>query len=202
MGKAVFTFAGGAALLALLGEGLAAGLLWSQGRLNADSIREIRVILSDPAELTEPDVEDVVDARAIRILHLEEREQEQEMLRQLVADSRSAVLTAQDDLKNAREEFRTRREEIQKKESTAAVEKARAVLLKAQPQTAVEQLMELDLADNVLLMREMPDKDIARLLEIFAEGDKEQVERGQQIFQAITRGTSSDADAIPDPEAL
>lgn len=53
MAKIAFTTLSTIALLTLLAEGLAGGLLWSQGRLNSDAIREIRVILQDPGVLAE-----------------------------------------------------------------------------------------------------------------------------------------------------
>ena len=40
----------------------------------------------------------------------------------------------------------------------------------------------------------MPEKDFAKLLAAFAAGDQDQIERGQQIFQAITRGKTAEAD--------
>lgn len=212
MGKALFTFLGGAAILAILGEGLAAGLLWSQGRLNADSVREIRLILSDPSELVEDDassdetppvsIDDVIKARAVRILHLEEREAEQQILATLVADSRFAILTEQDNLRAKQDQFQNEQEAIRERETSEAIEQSRAVLMKATSATAVEQLMELELDENVILIKGMPEKNIAALLEVFAGGDKDQIERGQQIFQAITRGTSADPGSVRVPEAL
>ena len=115
MAKLAFTAISSVAVLALLAEGLAGGLLWSQGRLNPDAIREIRVILSDPAALTEEQelaketpvvsVEDVARTRAIAILHLEERENESAIFSGLLADQRRRVLAEQDNLIANRERF-------------------------------------------------------------------------------------------------
>ncbi|MDA0284365.1 MAG: hypothetical protein O3B86_13525, partial [Planctomycetota bacterium] len=115
MGKLVLTALSTVAVLTLLAEGLAGGLLWSQGRLNPDAIREIRVILSDveqvsgsaggKTEAPPASIEDVIQTRAIRILHLNDREREQEVLRGLVADSRVTVVTEQKALVAKREQF-------------------------------------------------------------------------------------------------
>lgn len=197
------------AALTLLAEGLGAALLWSQGRLNPDTIREIRMILRDPVTTTdaaESDaeapvlaIEDIVKARSIRILNLEEREREQELLKAIVSDSREAVLAEQAKLKASREMFMAEQKLQADKGSTAAIEKARNVLLKAQADAAMGQLMNLTLEENVIIVQEMPEKKIADLLAAFAAGDKDQVLRGEELFQAITRGRVESADSEVKP---
>ena len=53
MAKQALTAFSVVAILTLLAEGLAGGLLWSQGRLNSEAIREIREILKYPEALAE-----------------------------------------------------------------------------------------------------------------------------------------------------
>lgn len=202
MAKLAFTALSAVAVLTLLAEGLAGGLLWSQGRLNPDAIREIRVILSDPTALTEEQelaketpvvsVEDVARARAKAILHLEERENETAIFNGLLADQRKRVVTEQDNLIANRERFDKEQKDRLAKKAAAGIQKSIAVLLASDTDMAVTQLLELTLEENILLMEEMPEKTIAKLLAAFAEGDRDQIERGQQIFQAITRGETEE----------
>ncbi|MDA0808718.1 MAG: hypothetical protein O3B68_12045 [Planctomycetota bacterium] len=202
MAKLAFTAISSVAVLALLAEGLAGGLLWSQGRLNPDAIREIRVILADPAALTEEQelaketpvvsVEDVARTRAIAILHLEERENESAIFNGLLADQRQRVLAEQDNLIANRERFDKEKKERQAKKAADGIQKSIAVLLASDTELAIAQLSKLTLEENILLMEEMPEKTIAKLLSAFAEGDRDQIERGQQIFQAITRGETEE----------
>lgn len=207
MGRTILIALSGLAILALLGEGLAAALLWSQGRLNADAVREIRAILRDTSSLEdENDVGDkvpavstevVIAARAMRVLQIEEREREQELLTALIADSRFNVIAEQTSLKAAKDEFALQQEELQKKRESEALEQARAVLLKAETEMAVKQLMELSLDESLVIMQGMPEKNIAELLGAFDDGDKEAQARGMEIFQAISRGmqtAAADAD--------
>lgn len=203
MAKLAFTAFSAVAVLTLLAEGLAGGLLWSQGRLNPDAIREIRVILSDPAALTEEQelaketpvvsVGDVARARAIAILHLEERENETAIFNGLLADRRKGIVTAQDNLIANRERFDKEQKDRLARKAEAGIQKSIAVLLASDTDMAVTQLFELTLEENILLLEEMPEKMIAKFLAAFAEGDRDQIERGQQIFQAITRGETEDA---------
>lgn len=187
-----------AALLTLVAQVLAAGVLWSQGRLNADAIREIRLILNEPAGKPSPEslvekkpavsVDDVTTERAIRILHLEERQNEQEILRALVADSRAGVLKEQATLREERKLFDQKQTEKLKQQQNEALEKTRSVLLKTEAALAMAQLMNLSVEENVALLEGMSEKKIAELLQAFSAGDKSQQERGRLIFQALSRG--------------
>ena len=210
MGKAMFVAATAVSVLLVLGEALAAALLWSQGKLNEDSVREIRAILQEDWATNEAEskdgsspsvaVEDVVATRAIRILHLEEREREQELLKALVADSRSSILKEQESVQATRAQFEQEREAAAAKAASESITQSRAILLKTDAATAMAQLMKLDLDESVELIAGMPEKKIAELLQTFAAGDKEQIARGQEVFQAITRGTPK-AD-LPDAQSL
>lgn len=202
MVRMAFTALSAVAVLTLLAEGLAAGLLWSQGRLNPDAIREIRVILSDRNALaedqdTEEDVpvvaiEDIIKSRAVRIHHLKEREAEQKILSGLMADARGKIVAEQESLLKSRERFEKEQKQRQARKSSAGIEQARAILAASDTELAVAQLTDLTLAETILLMEGMPEKTIARILAAFAVGDRVQVERGQQVFQAITRGDSTE----------
>lgn len=198
MVRMAFTALSTVAILTLLAEGLAGGLLWSQGRLNSDAIREIRVILSERDSLTQEQetddnvpvvaIEDIIKSRAVRIHHLEERETEQKILSGLMADARGKIAAEQESLLKTREQFEKEQKERQARKSSAGIEQARAILAASETELAVAQLTDLTLAETIILMEGMPEKTIAKLLAAFAAGDRIQVERGQQVFQAITRG--------------
>lgn len=198
MVRMAFSALSAVAILTLLAEGLAGGLLWSQGRLNPDAIREIRVILSDRNALAEEQtlenetpvvaIEDVIKSRAVRIHHLEERETEQKILSGLMADARGRIATEQESLLKSREQFEQEQKERIARKTSAGIEQARAILVASDTDLAVAQLTELSLDEAIILIEGMPEKTIAKLLAAFAAGDRAQVERGQQVFQAITRG--------------
>ena len=202
MGRLFLTALSAVAVLTILAEGLAGGLLWSQGRLNPDAIREIRVILSDPDALTEEQeraketplvsANEVIESRAIRILHLEQREAELATLRNLTADFRTKINAEQEALLTRTELFEKQQKLRQEKVKAAGIELSTTVLLASDVDLAVSQLTELTLEETIILMKGMPEKHIAKLLAAFAAGDKLQMERGQQVFQAITRGSTAE----------
>lgn len=205
MAKVLLATASVLAIITVLAEGLAAGLLWSQGRLTADTVREIRTILRAPDELvTEEDdrndapriaLDDVIAARSRRIIDIEGREQEQAVLQALVDDARDSLLKEREVLRTERDTY----EQAQKTQADAAqaqsVLQSRNVLLKLDPETAVQQLMQLSPEQNVVILEGMPEKNIAEMLEAFAAVGQEEAKRGQEIFQAITRGATPDAAA-------
>ena len=202
MGRLLLTAVSAVAVLTILAEGLAGGLLWSQGRLSSEAIREIRVILSDPDALIEEQeraqetplvsAEDVIESRAIRILHIEEREAEQATLHNLTADFRTKINAEQEALLTRTELFDNQLKTRQEKVKAAGIELSTTVLLASDVDLAVSQLTELTLEETIILMKGMPEKHIAKLLAAFAAGDKLQMERGQQVFQAITRGSTAE----------
>ena len=204
MAKQALTAFSVVAILTLLAEGLAGGLLWSQGRLNKDAIREIREILKYPEALAEErefaketpvvSVEDVSLTRAKAILHLEERENELAIFKGLIADDRKRISTEQDTLLATRERFDKEQDDRLAKKATDGIKKSLAIQRASNPEMAIVQLSELTLEENILLLEEMPEKEFAKLLAAFAAGDQDQIERGQQIFQAITRGKTAEAD--------
>ena len=70
--------------------------------------------------------------------------------------------------------------------TSTATEQARNILLAMSGTDAVAHLMELDLEENVVLLKGMPEKKIASILGAFSQGDIEQFKRGQDIFKAIS----------------
>lgn len=191
------------AIITVLAEALAAGLLWSQGRLTPDTVREIRTILRDPDELVTEEqgesdtprvsLDDVIAARSQRIIDIEGREQEQAVLQALVDDARDTLLLDGETLNADRKKFEEEQQAAADQAQAQSVLQTRNVLLKLDPETAVAQLMELPVDQNVLLLRGMPEKEIAELLQAFSAAGQAEARRGQEIFQAITKS------AVPEP---
>jgi len=127
-------------------------------------------------------------------LHLEERENELAIFKGLIADDRKRVSTEQDTLLAARERFDKEQNDRIAKKAADGIKKSLAVLQASDPEKAVGQLSELTLKENILLLEAMPEKDFAKMLAALAAGDQDQIERGQQIFQAIPRGKTAEAD--------
>lgn len=182
----------------LITEGLAAGLLWWRGQLTVDTVRDIRMLLSgqnteiesesEEATRLQPALSDVVRERTLRILELDTRAGELALLNETVTARSQELLQRRIEIEKERREFEERLRQLQTEVASQAVEQGRAILMAARPDDAVNNLMPLELQENVILLRGMPEKSIAEILEEFANGTEDQRKRGQQIFEAITRG--------------
>lgn len=214
MASKLLALLSGAAVIALFAEGLVVGVLFAKGRLTPETVQEIRDILRDPsvvvAEKDKADdkphvptatLDDVVKARALRILQIEQREREQQLLKGLVADSRTVVLKDREAATKLKKDYEDQKQVAADRDKSAAVEQARNVLLKTDTPTMLEHLMKLPLDDSLTLVKGMPEKKIAELLQAFSTGDPKAVKRGQEIFQAIAQGQNSGAQTPADASA-
>lgn len=183
----------------LISEALGLVVLWSRGQLTAETIKDIRDVLtgqdqdqfsdSEESEKLELSNEVVARERAFGILSLTSRETELNILEAMVNTRAETLIQEQKVFEAKKKAFEEQLQSTKQEITSAAAEQARGVLLKLSEADAVDSLMQLTLDENVVLIKEMPAKDIARILgEFFAGANDEQIERGHQIFQAISAG--------------
>lgn len=185
----------------VMAELLAATLLWTRGSINRNTMKEIRIALSPPAQrsaavaetaaesATSPtnSAQEIRDQRVTRVLALDARENELQLLKRLTTDLANQLISERQAFDQLKEAFRKELREQEAKATSEATEQSRAILLASPPEEAVQRLMGLSLAEDVDLMRGLPEKSISRLLQAFQREDKG-AERGQQIFEALYRG--------------
>jgi hypothetical protein len=190
----------------LLVECTALSWLWVRGSLTAQHLQEIRLILTEEgktegelqtveAKLHAPSEQDIQNRRLLRVLDLESREKELDLMKAMTLNTENRLISDRTSFDNMREAFRNELGEMDTRSQSAAVEQARSVLLallKSAPESAIERLMTLSLEEAVDLVRGMPEKSIAQLLREFdastANDAAAQKERGQRIFEALNRG--------------
>ncbi len=205
-----FSVLAGLAVIVMFAEGLVVATLMAQGRLNNDVVNEIREILRNPQEAKElaaaakPEVaakptvtlDEVLRERSLRVLQIGEREREYQRLQGLVTDSRGAVLKDLDLLTKEKEQFALSEKQRLEREQSESIERMRSILAKSDIQTVADQLLKLPIDENMLLLKGMPEKRVAELLQMMATGDPKQAKRGQEIIQAILNQKSNSS---PDP---
>lgn len=214
MGSKIFALLSTIALATLFAEGLVVGVLFAKGRLTPETVQEIRDILRDPSTLAVTTdktqeksttaavtADDVVKARALRILQIEQREREQQLLKGYVVDARSIVAKDREVATKLRKDYEDERRTVAEREKSAAVEQARNVLLKTDTPIMLEHLMKMPLDDSITLVKGMPEKKIAELLQAFSSGDQKAAKRGQEIFQSIAQGQANGPQAAADAAA-
>lgn len=192
-------FLGGAmSLVVVLGQLALVAMLWRQGSLSARTIAEIRLALAgQPAlEVVVADVaegppaisaDEVRDARVLRVLNLEIREKELDVVKEAVAAAMNQLIQDREALDQLKKKFTNELLAQSKQRQSEATDQTRAVLLASPPEVAASRLMELSLEESVVLMRGMPEKQIAKILQQFV-GTPDKEKRGREIFESLAQG--------------
>jgi len=188
-------------------------LLWRHGMISPHHLQEIKLVLTNRSAVDQPEAEieqkpqfpsaqEVAQARAVKVLNFDKRENELTTLKGMADAKRKDVELLQKQIRTLRKTFEDELARIEANISSTATEKARGVLLALPPKDAVQQLMQLSLDQDVVLMTGMPEKTIAKILKEFqttmpappdAKGERKDTppERGRMIFEALSRGEPS-----------
>ena len=182
---------------------LSLAFVWSQGILTRDSAEDIiSVLKGEPIAVDEetlkeqdeiPSYDDIVDARTARILSISSRETELAIFQQAIEDQVSSIKSDRGKLEQFRETFQKELSAEQDKIVSESIEQARGILLKMDPESAVEKLNILDVSDAVVILKGMPEKDAARILDQFRQriAGKDpimRVKKAEEIYKAIYQG--------------
>lgn len=188
-------------------------LLWRHGMISEHHLQEIKLVLTNRAASDEPEAEivqkpqypsaqEVAQARAVKILNFDKRESELTTLKGMADAKQRDLETLQKQIRSLRKAFEDELARIEATITSTGTEQARGVLLALPPKDAVLQLMQLSLEQDVVLMKGMPEKTIAKILKEFqttltslpdANGERKDTpsERGRMIFEALSRGEPS-----------
>jgi len=182
----------------VLVESAAMVVFWRQGWLSPHYWREVRMVfenrqIEDSAPMPEAEEkarvsqDDVLKARTLKVLDLEKREGDLEVLRQNVLARAEQLAQEETALKTRQEAFRTEMENLGKQASGAAIEQARQVLLALPPPEAALKLTQVAEDEAIRLLKGLPEKSIAKILKEFT-GSPEQIERSKRLFEALVKG--------------
>jgi hypothetical protein len=186
-------------------------ILWQRGMISAHHLREIQLVLMNRSsdegpddekdEVSEfPSAQQLARVRAVKTLNFDKRESELVTLKGMADNKRDDLETQQKQLRAQRKAFEDELAQIEANLTSASTEQARGVLLALPPRDAVRQLMQLSLTEDVVLLKGMPEKNVAKILKEFsatlpttavdASGERKETpaERGRKIFEALSRG--------------
>ena len=175
----------------------AAGYAYATGLVDADTVRRMQAALSEPEEALPDDIlvpeelaqvakEEVIETRAMRILDLTARERELNLLKGLLESKSASLVETKQELERAQSSFKETLDAAEAELLSDAAEQARGILKALPPAEAVAKLMTLETDEAVRLMKGLPEKTHAKILQEFKT--VEQTARGNEIFQAIVRG--------------
>lgn len=179
--------------------------LWSQGTLNREASQEILAVLKGiprPSDYRQEQAQpaenmvsyaEIAKMRTEKILNLSVRENELAILKQSLDDQLNSVLNERRQLAQLKKSFQTELAQEREKIITEAVAQARGILLKMETESAVEKLLALEPVEAVNLIKGLPEKDAARILDQFRQriAGKDpniRLEKAEEIYKAIYRG--------------
>ncbi|EDL56802.1 hypothetical protein [Gimesia maris] len=181
----------------IISEILGLSYLWVRGHLNADSVKDIRMIVTgqslDDVELVEeetslPSRDEVAETRAMRILELAAREDEIELLKSSITESSDFLKKERLVFEEAKKKFEEELEILKEKSQNVATKKTQSVLVALPSGDAVQYLMQLSIEENIELLKGMEGKFIAKLLkEFLVAPDPLVIKRGKEIFKEISQ---------------
>lgn len=183
----------------VLTEILGVAYLWFNGQLTPAALQEIRVALGgEPVESADDEAEkkaakqshdDILRTRIERGWDLQRRLQEARILIGMTAEKATETKEDRDRLKQSQAAYKKTLAMQQELLASESTKRAQGILLKMDPADAVSNLMSLPLEENVILLKSMPAKSLATILQEFLRGnDPKKVEREEKIFQAISEG--------------
>lgn len=196
----------------IVSEVAGTAILWSRGFLTARHLREVRevfepqekeaIALDAEAQPALPSAQDVLRDRSMRVLALNSLETDVGLLKAMLDTERTSLSAQNAAFQQQRAAFKAQLQQLADETAVTAREQARGVLLALPPSEAVDRLMQLTVAEDVLLLREMPEGKIALLLKQFMstpEGDgaansinskslADRRQRAQEIFKSINNG--------------
>jgi hypothetical protein len=202
------TLVGVLSCTALMAELVGLGYLWSQGSLTNTNLYEVRLILTgetrdedagktDESKAIGASQQELQAARVMRVLDLESRGKELELLKTMTENRANQLILDQKSFDEMKDNFRTELAGLKERTQGEAVDQARAVLLASPTEAAVQRLMDLPVEEAIGIVRGMPEKSIAKILQGFDVPGKteaaggapdERRVRGQKIFEALSRG--------------
>jgi flagellar motility protein MotE (MotC chaperone) len=196
--RSLFVICGIFCTTVLLAEVVGLGCLWFLGMLTPDTVRDVRLALqgqlesalpeqAETPQVDAPSHDEIRQQRLTRVLELDARESELTILKRMTSDTANQLISDRQQFDQLKTNFRTELERLEEKSRSEASEQIRTILLATPPEDAVLRLNGLPTIDAVDLLRGLPEKSIARILQAFQQ-DAKTAAKGQELFEALYRG--------------
>lgn len=197
--RTVMALVGLVSFATLLAEGVAVGVLAVRGQLSSEAVSTIGAVLSGrtpQAAAAEapapppvmPSAEEIEAARTLKTLELNARADELRLLKDMLTAEAEQLKRDRTAYEQARAEFEKRLAELGARNVDEATERTRAVVKAMPPEEAVAYLLPLPELDVVRVLKGLPERTTAKILQQFAAGTDEERQRGHAVFTAISDG--------------
>jgi len=176
----------------ILAEAMALGYLAYDGRLSGEKVSTILSgqPLADEAtaakpEAPQPTAEEIENRRTLQTLELNARADNLQLLKDLLTKEADQLSKDRAAYEKARQEFEAELELVRTRAADEATEQARLVVKSLAPRDAITYLLALDESDALRIVKGLPERTVAKILQEFAAGTDEEQQRGRSLFEAI-----------------
>ena len=176
----------------ILAEAITIGYLVYEGRLSGDRVSAIlsgeplaRDVASAALESPRPTAEEAQSQRTLQTLELNARADNLQLLKDLLTKEADKLSKDRSAYEKARDDFETELELVRTRATEEATEQARLVVKSLAPRDAITYLLTLEEPDALRIVKGLPERTVAKILQEFAAGTDEEQQRGRSLFEAI-----------------
>lgn len=176
----------------ILAEAMTVGYLVYEGRLSSDRVGAIlsgeplasEVASAAPAAPV-PTAEEAANKRTLQTLELNARADNLQLLKDLLTKEADKLSKDRAAYEQARQDFEAELELVRTRAADEATEQARLVVKSLAPRDAITYLLALEESDALRIVKGLPERTVAKILQEFAAGTDEEQQRGRSLFEAI-----------------
>lgn len=176
----------------VLAEAMAVGYLVYDGRLTAERVSALFSAEPSAGEAVAPaseaplrTSEEAEDHRTLQTLELNARADNLQLLKDLLTKEADRLSQDQAAYEKARQDFEASLELVRTRAADEATEQARLVVKSLTPRDAITYLLALEETDALRIVKGLPERTVAKILQEFAAGTDEEQQRGRSLFEAI-----------------
>ncbi|MBA3314156.1 MAG: hypothetical protein M3552_07720 [Planctomycetota bacterium] len=192
MWRTLASLIGFACFATVLAEGIAIGYLAYAGRLSAEAMKAVvsgklpeSQIVAAEATAPPPTTAEAEAARTLQTLELNARADNLRLLKDLLTKEADRLSKDRSAYEQSRKDFESELELVRTRAVDEATEQARLVVKALPPREAITYLLALDEPGALRIVKGLPERTVAKILQEFAAGTDEERQRGRTLFEAI-----------------
>lgn len=191
MWRTLAALIGLASFATVLAVSIVVGYFVYEGRLSAEVVSAVvsgRVLeqkTEAPAPPPVPTSAEAEATRTLQTLELNARADSLRLLKDLLTKEADRLSADKIAYEQSLKTFETRLAEVRAQAIDDATEQTRLVVKAMPPKEAIGYLISIDENDALRIVKGLPERTVAKILQEFAAGTDEEQERGRSLFEAI-----------------
>ena len=186
----------------VLAEAMTVGYLAYEGRLSSERVSAILSgqplageIAAAAPEAAQPTADEAENQRTLQTLELNARADNLQLLKDLLTKEADKLSKDRAAYEKSRHDFESELEQVRTRAVDEATEQARLVVKSLAPRDAITYLLALEEPDALRIVKGLPERTVAKILQEFAAGTDEEQQRGRSLFEAIAAAPAAREEA-------